>query len=135
MNEPDFGLDLSCPDGDLDPHGATVNGWVALAQALVRRLDTSAGTLPGDTSGAYGRSLPDQLSSGQTEAELASESAQIRAQFLGDERITDATVKAIVTGEAIAYACRVYAFGGSLAFVVDAEGAAKLLRSGSVEVL
>lgn len=131
-SEPDFGLDLSCSD-DVDPHGATVNGYLALAQALVRRLDTAAGLLVGDTGGEYGRSLADRLSEGATAGELDSEGSLVRAQFLADERVRRATVSLVRTGEKLTLTCRVVSFDGPFTFVVDATGAGLLLRAGSVE--
>lgn len=94
MTEPvDFGLDLF-NDGDLDPLGRTVTGFEALAQALLRRLDTPTGTLPDDVEGDYGYDLSQLLSEGMTDAELASVGPRVEHEFQQDERVWTAKVVA-----------------------------------------
>lgn len=99
MNEPDYGLDLSCVD-DLDPRGVEVSGLTALGQSLMRRLDTPSGSIVDDDEGDYGLELVAELSTGRTAAEVASLPARIAGQFEEDERVLSAEVVARSPGSA-----------------------------------
>lgn len=90
---PDFGSDLF-NDGDLDPFGREVSGFEGLAQALLRRLDTPANTLPDDDDGDYGYDLSLLLSEGMTDDELAAVGPRVEYEFGQDERVHRSTVKA-----------------------------------------
>lgn len=119
MSEPDFGLDLSC-DFDLDPRGVEVNGFLALAQALARRLDTPEGTLVGDDSGSYGYDLAELVSLGMTAEGLRAVPEKVRAQFLDDERVSAADVKVLSSPSTseIRLDCRVVGLRGPFRFTI-----------------
>ncbi len=80
----DFGLDLWC-EQDLDPRMPEVNGLVAFAQALARRLDTPRNMLIDDQD--YGYDLVELVSRGMTPDELAAIPGRIVAELRKDERV------------------------------------------------
>lgn len=125
---PDFGLDLSGTD-DLDPLMREVTGLEALAQALVRRLDTETGTLLDDEDGDYGYDLTEQLGEGMTPDELAAIPGRVENQFRADERVSDAKVKATLsTIERVDLACRIVPYGaGPFTFTLQITDVAKTI--------
>lgn len=97
MSDPvDFGLDL-WNDGDLDPFGRTTTGFEALAQALLRRLDTPTGSLPDDEDGDYGYDLSALLSEGMTDSDLAAVASRVEHEFGQDERVGPGNAKVVGT--------------------------------------
>ena len=86
----DFGTDISTPGGaDLDPFFALVSGWTQLAQALVARITTPTGGLVDDPS--YAIDVRAYLN--DTPASTATIAAEIRAEWLRDERVYDASAR------------------------------------------
>lgn len=87
-----YGTDVSC-DSDVDPLVRDVNGFttLALAEAIVRRLDTPRGSLPDDKN--YGISVPSYLNSGRTAQGIRQLAGQIRAEVLLDDRVQSLTVR------------------------------------------
>lgn len=86
-----YGTDISC-DTDLDPTLSEVQGdtTLALAQALVRRLDCPRGENPDDPS--YGIGVRQFLNTGKTEQEINQLGGQIRAELTKDDRVDSLTV-------------------------------------------
>ena len=89
-----YGSDISC-DFDVAPDVAEVDPFstFALAQAIVRRLDTPRGTLPDDKD--YGISVRQYVNKGTTAAEIVSLAGQIRNEVLKDDRVETLTVTVI----------------------------------------
>ncbi len=86
-----YGSDISGTD-DLDPTMAEVDGFttLALAQAIVRRLDCPRGGLPDDKD--YGIDVRSYLNRGVTAQEIRELAGQIRAEVLEDDRVDTLTV-------------------------------------------
>ena len=86
-----YGSDISC-DSDVDPLVREVNGFttLALAEALVRRLDTPRGSLPDDDD--YGIDLRGLLNRGSVAADIQQLAGQIRAELAKDDRVDTLTV-------------------------------------------
>lgn len=86
-----YGSDISC-DTDCDPTMAEVSGnsTLALAQALVRRLDCPRGQNPDDPD--YGIGLRQYLNSPKTANEINALGGQIRLELLKDDRVDTLTV-------------------------------------------
>lgn len=88
----DLGTDISTPiDPDsglpgLDPFFGTVSGRDQLVQALVRRIVTPVGGLIDD--GSYGYDVRAHLNDAAPRPSQIA--AQVRAQWLADERVLDA---------------------------------------------
>ena len=87
-----YGSDISCAR-DLDPSMAETDGFttLALAQYVVRRLDTPRGTLPDDKD--WGISVTSYLNKGSTSQELLQIAGQVRAELSQDDRIDTLTVQ------------------------------------------
>lgn len=98
-----YGADLWC-EADLSPDMVEVEGdsMLALAQALVRRLDCPRGGLLDDLD--YGIDLRASVNVGMTAAEVNSLAGAIRAEMLKDDRVTAArvTVAPTPTGSELA---------------------------------
>lgn len=92
-----YGSDISC-DSDVDPTAREVDGFstLALAEALVRRLDTPRGSLPDDKN--YGISITSYLNRGATAADLRQLAGQIRAELALDDRVASLTVRVAPNG-------------------------------------
>lgn len=86
-----YGSDISC-DSDVDLLAREVDGasTLALAEALVRRLDTPRGSLPDDKD--YGISITSHLNRGVTDADVRQLAGQIRAELALDDRVASLTV-------------------------------------------
>ncbi len=86
-----YGRDLSCAR-DVDPNALEVDGFTtrALAEAIVRRLDTPRGSLPDD--GTYGIAAVTYVNRGVTTRSLQELAGQIRAEILRDDRVDTLTV-------------------------------------------
>lgn len=89
----DFGTDISTPVGDdglpdLDPFFGLVDGYTALAQALLRRVITATGSVIDDPS--YGHDVRVYLNDASPSPTAIA--AAVRAQWLADERVEDARV-------------------------------------------
>jgi len=81
-----YGSDISC-DQDVDPNVEEVeaNTTLAMAQAIVRRLDTPRGSLPDDQD--YGIDVRSKLNKGMTDADVRALAGQIRSEILKDDRV------------------------------------------------
>lgn len=105
-NTTNFGTDTSCTNGLRT--GRYVSGLRLVAEALYRRLRTPRGTLQGgEEEQNYGLDLLDLLGSivdpnGSAAAALP---AQIQAECLKDERVTDvtATVAQVKNGTVVSW--------------------------------
>lgn len=86
-----YGSDISC-DTDLDPTLSEVSGdsTLALAQALVRRLDCPRGENQDDAD--YGIGLRQFLNTGNTDQDINQLGGQIRVELLKDDRVDSLTV-------------------------------------------
>ncbi len=86
-----YGSDISC-DSDVAPDVAEVDPFstLALAQAIVRRLDCPRGQLPDDKD--YGISLRQYANKGTTAAEIQSLAGQIKNEIAKDDRVESLTV-------------------------------------------
>lgn len=95
-----WGTDISC-DRDLDEAMPEVSGDLALAQALVRRLDCPRGALPDD--GDYGIDLRANLNRGLTVTEVRGLAGSIRSELTKDDRVDTVavTVTPTPTGESL----------------------------------
>jgi hypothetical protein len=91
----DYGTDISTitPDGavDLDEYFRVVSGADVVLHAIVKRLVTPYGGLLDEED--YGFDLLGLVNSSTSQRELNSAVAQIEAQCLQDERVSDATVE------------------------------------------
>jgi hypothetical protein len=95
-----WGADVSC-DRDLEEGMPEVFGDLALAQALVRRLDCPRGALPDD--GDYGIDLRANLNRGLTVTEVRGLAGSIRSELTKDDRVDTVAVTVAPTpaGEVI----------------------------------
>ncbi len=86
-----YGSDISC-DSDVAFDVAEVDAFstLALAQAVVRRLDTPRGSLPDDKD--YGISIRQYVNKGTTAAEIQSLAGQIKNEIIKDDRVEALTV-------------------------------------------
>lgn len=86
-----YGTDISC-ESDLDPLMTEIDGGttLALAQAIVRRLDTPRGSLPDD--GNYGIDVRGFLNRGTSAADVRQMAGEIRNEVLKDDRVDTLTV-------------------------------------------
>lgn len=86
-----YGSDISC-DSDVDPDVVEVDPFttLALAQAIVRRLDTPRGSLPDDKN--YGIDVRSYVNRGVTAAEIQQLAGQISNELRKDDRIDTLTV-------------------------------------------
>ncbi len=86
-----YGTDLSC-DSDLREDMGDVAGdtTLALAQALVRRLDCPRGSLPDDPD--YGIDVRSYCNRGIAANEVRALAGQIRAELAKDDRVDTLTV-------------------------------------------
>lgn len=86
-----YGRDLSCVDDitetleEVDPDSP-----LGVAQAVVRRLTTTKGTLPDEPD--YGLNLRDFLNAGVPASDLPSLAGQIKLEVLKDDRVENALV-------------------------------------------
>jgi hypothetical protein len=102
-----FGRDTNCTDSLKT--GRTVTGLVLLGQACYRRLITPRGTLRGgEDESVYGLDLSGYVGRSPRNVEAALP-AQIRAELLKDERVTDAatTITKTVSGPATTFTIRI----------------------------
>lgn len=86
-----YGTDISCA-GDLTETMEEVDGFstLALAQALVRRLDCARGQLPDDPD--YGIDVRSYCNRGATTQDIRSLASRIRGEVTKDDRVDTATV-------------------------------------------
>ncbi len=86
-----YGSDVRC-SSDLDERAEEVGGFstLALAEALVRRLDTPRGSLPDDPD--YGLDVKGYCNRATTAAELLALAGQIRTELQKDDRVDLAAV-------------------------------------------
>ena len=84
----DYGIDVSTIP-DLDPVFALVSGREALAQAIVRRLQTPRGALPFNPDD--GLDVCGWLHEGRTATQLFRLRSAVEAEVLKDERVLSAT--------------------------------------------
>ena len=101
-----YGSDISGA-ADLDPDMAEVSGdtTLALAQALVRRLDCPRGTLIDD--GNYGIDLRGYCNRPTTTSELRALAGQVRAELQKDDRVDSITVRLEPTSNGNAFALKI----------------------------
>lgn len=103
-----YGSDLRCAS-DLREDMAEVDGMLplALAEAIVRRLDCPRGALPGSPD--YGISLRGCCNRGTTATEIRTLAGQIAAELRKDDRIdrVAVTVAPSPTGDALSVALAV----------------------------
>ena len=119
---PDYGVDWYW-NGDIDPTGRLVNGPLAVAQAIARRLITTRGTLFYDPE--YGFNLRDFLNEtveeGQTIFQIES---GIETECLKDERVesADAAAEYIESASRLRVTARLVLAEGpfELVLIVDA---------------
>lgn len=131
----DYGSDL-WNDGDLAPVERVVTGFEALAQALLRRLDSTPYTLPTDETdeqddGDYGYDISLLLSDGMTESELAAVASRVEHEFRQDQRVVSATVNGKIMGaRSIRLRCSIVPRdAGPFSFVVAIFDVAKTILS------
>jgi len=97
-----YGSDISC-DSDIDPNVAEVDPFstLAIAQAIVRRLDTPRGSLPDDKD--YGIDLRAYANRGVDTNAIESLAGQIRSELENDDRLgsVSVTVRPDSTGKSI----------------------------------
>lgn len=86
-----YGSDISCAQ-DVDPLVREVDAFttLALAEALVRRLDTPRGSLPDDKD--YGIDLRGLLNKGSVASDIQQLAGQVRAELAKDDRVDTLTV-------------------------------------------
>lgn len=103
----DYGTDIAtiAPDGsiDLDPYFRVVSGSTVVSHAIVKRLVTPPGGLLDDED--YGYDLRALVHGSTSKPELDSAVAEIEAQCLADERVSDATITLSASGGVLT--CRV----------------------------
>lgn len=96
----DYGTDISTITAsgavDLDEYFRVVSGADAVLHALVKRLVTPYGGLLDEED--YGFDLRGLVNGSSSQRELNAAVAQIEAQCLQDERVSDATVELSVSG-------------------------------------
>lgn len=105
-----YGADLDCvQDLTVDMDEVSGDSTLALAQALVRRLDCPRGALPDDDN--YGIDLRSYLNRGTPVDELERLAGTIRGEITKDDRVRAAavTVTPSLTGSSIAVEIRVEA--------------------------
>lgn len=115
QSAPDFGRDLACTF-DLDLAMAEVTGLPVLAQALVRRLQTPAGSLVGDPN--YGYDLLGEIDDDLDPQDVAAIAQNVDAEFLKDERVSGSTTTATYANGAIVTSSMVTAAGGTYKLVL-----------------
>lgn len=95
----DYGTDISTITAsgavDLDEYFRVVSGTDAVLHAIVKRLVTPYGGLLDEVD--YGFDLLGLVNGSTSQRELNAAVAQIEAQCLQDERVSDATVEMSVT--------------------------------------
>lgn len=96
----DYGSDISTITSsgavDLDEYFRLVSGADAVLHALVKRLVTPYGGLLDEED--YGFDLRGLVNGSSSQREMNAAVAQIEAQCLQDERVSDATVEMSVSG-------------------------------------
>lgn len=128
-----YGTDMSCASDltdlmeDVDPVST-----LAVAQALVRRLDCPRGALPGDAT--YGYDLRGRLNRGLTEQELRTMAGQINGELLKDDRVDSLSADVAFTAagsDTLRVALRVRPIDpliGGFALTLSASSAAVLIE-------
>lgn len=94
----DFGIDLSCVT-DIASDGRTVDGKMLVAEALARRLSTPHGRLIADPD--YGFDLTGYLNDDMSPADIAAMVSGAENECLKDERVTSATVEAVLGSDSV----------------------------------
>lgn len=86
-----YGSDILC-DSDVDEFVREVDAFstLALAQAIVRRLDCPRGALPDDAD--YGIDVRSYLNRGVDARDIRALAGQIRSEVLKDDRVATLTV-------------------------------------------
>lgn len=121
-DDPDttLGVDLAFPDGDLDPHFATVAGIACLAQDLLARYETPEGSMFWDL--LYGKDLRELAGAALGPGDLARHEAETVAQALLDPRVQDAAASFEALGaEALRVRLRVETAQGPYDLVLEAS--------------
>ncbi len=101
-----YGTDISCTldlderMGEVDPASS-----LAIAEALVRRLDTPRGALVDDPD--YGLDLKSYCNRGVTRSDLLSLAERVRLEVTQDDRVATATVTVSSDGSALSVQVRV----------------------------
>lgn len=125
-----YGSDISGAE-DVDPSMREVNGGtqLALAQALVRRVDCPRGALPDDKN--YGRDLRSYLNRGVTQSQIASLEGELKGEWEKDDRVDVATVRvALLSANAIDVIATIQPVdgnGGPFTLTLNASSASVLL--------
>lgn len=101
-----YGTDISCTT-DLDERMSEVDpaSTRAIAEALVRRLDTSRGALIDDPD--YGLDLKIYCNRGVTADDLLALAERVRLEVTQDDRVSSAAVSVTGDGSALAVEIRV----------------------------
>ena len=127
-----YGTDIWC-ETDLHPRMLEVDGFatLALAQALVRRLDCPRGQLLDDPD--YGLDIRGMLNRGLTAAELRAMPGQIRSELEKDDRVDQVvvTLSPSSTGSSLLIKVAVSAVDsrlGDFALTLNASSAEVLLE-------
>ncbi len=126
-----YGTDISCTL-DIDERMAEVDpqSTRAIAEALVRRLDTPRGALIDDAD--YGFALKSYANRGVTRAELLSLADRVRLEVTKDDRVSTATVTVTSSGTSLSVSIRVTPEDPSLdtfAAVLSVTSAAVVLEA------
>ena len=127
-----YGSDISGAD-DLDPNMAEVDGssTLALAQAIVRRLDCPAGALPDDED--HGIDLRSYCNRGVTAQAVRALAGRIRNELSKDDRIAsvNVTVRPSNAGKTLGVELAVQAVDpaiGGFSLTLSASSASVLLE-------
>lgn len=126
----DYGEDLF-NDGDLSPVDRIVSGFEALAQALLRRLDTPPEFID-DEDGTYGYDITLLLSDAMTASDISAIASRVEHEFVQDERVVSATVigKISQAARSVRLTCKIVPRdGGPFTFVLAISDVAKTLES------
>lgn len=119
--QPPLGLGTNPRTGVILP--STVSGRPLLAEAIIRRLSTSRGTLPDTkiptTTGNYGIDLLDYVDADMTPADLGMFASAIDAQIAQEERVVSSSTVAALAGSTLLISIN----------LVDGQGPFKLVLS------
>lgn len=126
----DVGIDISTPDGDLDPEFTEVTGSLAVCQALFRRYTTPLGRLFYDPR--YGCDVRQYLGAGLTPARRAQLIRAMVDQAYLDERVDEVSVS-IVDGVNGAVTITVEGLTGDGPFRLVMAASAELVTALSME--
>lgn len=125
----DYGVDISAPDGDLDPYFRLVSGTELLQQALYRAVTTPSGSL--FWAPDRGIDLASYLEDGLSTAEASRLGGLVAAQFERDERVLSASVEVTLSIEtqSLRVSCEIDTADGPFDLVFSVtEAATRLLN-------